>query len=402
MRIMARTRAVPALLSVLACSLLTSCSSFASSAPSPATGTSPVTSRSATASPARPSGPEAQVSAALAALDRRAQIAQLFVVGVPLADLTGGGALVERGVGGVFLAGRSQVATTELATTTAQWQSAAPGPALWIAVDQEGGQVQTLTGPGFDRLPSALEQGSLPHDQLATLATGLGTSLHDGGVNLDLAPVVDVVPAGAASGSNPIGAFQRQYGSTGPATLAAAATVADGLAASGVTPTLKHFPGLGRVQGNTDIEASVTDTVTTVGDEQVSAFSGTLARRSAHPFVMMSLATYAEIDPAAPAVFSAAVVTDLLRTRLGFDGVVISDDLGNARAVRDVPPGERATRFIAAGGTLVLTVTPSIVDEMIDAVAQRDATDHEFAAAVDSAVHTALLAKAEAGLLPPA
>jgi beta-N-acetylhexosaminidase len=387
---------------VLACTLLSGCSSFASSAPSPATGTSSAPSTSATASPARPSGPEAQVSAALAALDRRAQIAQLFVVGVPLADLTGGGALVESGVGGVFLAGRSQAPATELAATTAQWQSAAPGPALWIAADQEGGQVQTLTGPGFDRLPSALDQGSLPHDQLAALGTGLGTALHDSGLNLDLAPVVDVVPAGTESRNDPIGAFHRQYGSTGPAAMAAATTVADGLAASGVTSTLKHFPGLGKVQGNTDTEANVTDTVTTVGDEQVTAFAGTLARTSAHPFVMVSLATYAEIDPAAPAVFSTAVVTDLLRRRLGFDGVVISDDLGNARAVSDVPAGERATRFIAAGGTLVLTVTPSILDEMIDAVAQRDATDPAFAAAVDAAVHTALLAKAGAGLLPPA
>jgi beta-N-acetylhexosaminidase len=387
---------------LLLCVLLTACSGFASTGDS---STSPPGKRSPappTSAAATPTGPEAQVSAALASLDRRAQIAQLFVVGVPLDDLGSGQALVESGVGGIFLAGRSQAPATEVAARTTQWQSAAPGPAPWIAADQEGGAVQALKGAGFDRLPSALEQGKLPHDRLATLATGLGAALHGAGLNLDLAPVADVVPAGTESTNESIGQFGREYGSTRPAVTAAAATVIDGLATSGVTATLKHFPGLGRVRGNTDTDASVTDDVTTTGDEQVTAFAGTLSRTTAHPFVMVSLATYTRIDPAQQAAFSSAVITDLLRGRLGFDGVVISDDLGDASSVRAVPPGERATRFLAAGGTLVLTVAPSLLTEMVDAVVSRDAADAQFSAAVDAAVHTALLAKARAGLLPPA
>src|SRR4051794_18416125 len=247
----------------LLCALLAACSGSAPDAAS-STSTDAPTSTDAmtstapsTSAAATPSGPEARVTAALAGLDRRAQIAQLFVVGVPLADLGSGQALVDRGVGGVFLAGRSRAPATELAATATQWQSAARGPGLWIAADQEGGAVQTLQGAGFDPLPSALEQGRLPHDQLATLAAGLGASLHGAGLNLDLAPVVDVVPAGTESSNEPIGQFGRQYGSTGSAVTAAAATVVDGLAASGLTATLKHFPGLGRVQGNTDTAATV-------------------------------------------------------------------------------------------------------------------------------------------------
>jgi beta-N-acetylhexosaminidase len=156
---------------------------------------------------------------------------------------------------------------------------------------------------------------------------------------------------------------------------------------------------LGRVQANTDTTARVTDGTITPGDEQVAAF-GTLARSPAHPFVMASSAVYTQLDPANPAAFSSVVLTDLLRGRLGFDGVVISDDLGNARAVSDVPAAERAVRFLAAGGTLVLTVEPSIVPAMIDAVLARSDADPAFAATVDAAVHTALLAKARAGLLP--
>jgi beta-N-acetylhexosaminidase len=79
---------------------------------------------------------------------------------------------------------------------------------------------------------------------------------------------------------------------------------------------------------------------------------------------------------------------------------VLSDDLGSARAVAAVSPGERALRFLAAGGTLVLTVAPAVLDPMIDAVTARAAADPAFARRVDAAVRTDLLAKARAGLLP--
>ncbi len=355
------------------------------------------TSAPATSS-AAPATPD-PVADALAGMDRRAQVAQLFVAGVPLDDLAAGTELAGSGVGGIFLAGRSQAAATELATTVQGWQSAAPGPGLWVAADQEGGRVQSLGGPGFEPLPSALDQGSLPPGELAGLADRLGTELDAAGVNLDLAPVVDVVPAGTESANPPIGAFDRQYGSTADVVVAAAGTVVDGLAAHGVTATLKHFPGLGRVQGNTDTTAVVVDDTTTAGDEQIAAF-GRLARSRASPFVMASTATYTRLDPTAQAAFSSVVLTDLLRGQLGFDGVVISDDVGNARAVGDVPPGDRAVRFLGAGGTLVLTVDPALVPEMIDAVLARADGDPTFAAQVDAAVRTTLLAKSGAGLLP--
>ena len=107
-------------------------------------------------------------------------------------------------------------------------------------------------------------------------------------------------------------------------------------------------PGLGRVQGNTDTDTGVVDRVTTAGDEQVAAF-GSLARSAARPFVMVSSATYARIDPGHQAAFSPVVLTDVLRGQLGFDVVIVTDDVGNAAAVRDVDAGERAVRFLGAG-----------------------------------------------------
>jgi len=91
--------------------------------------------------------------------------------------------------------------------------------------------------------------------------------------------------------------------------------------------------------------------------------------RAGAPLVMVSSARYARIDPANAAMFSRAVVTDLLRGRLGYRGVVITDDVGLARAVATVPVGQRATRFIAAGGDIVLTARPSQAPAMLAAIA---------------------------------
>jgi beta-N-acetylhexosaminidase len=326
-------------------------------------------------------------------------VAQLFVVGVPLGGLAAGDRLAAGGVGGIFLHGRSAAPATELAAVTARWTAGPLRP--WVATDQEGGRVQSLSGPGFRDLLPALDQGALPPPDLAALADGMGADLAAAGIDLDLAPVADVVPPGTAARNAPIGAHSRQYGDTADEVVAAAGTVVRGLAAHGVTATVKHFPGLGAVRDDTDHAAGVTDTTTARDSAQVAAF-GALAGRAEHPFVMVSSATYALIDAAAPAVFSPVVVGDLLRGALGFRGVVVTDDVGSAEAVQSVPPGDRAVRFLQAGGTLVLTVRASVYPAMLQAVLDRDAADPGFARVVDAAVQTALVAKARAGLLPPA
>jgi beta-glucosidase-like glycosyl hydrolase len=403
------------LLAVLGAALLPACSAGgspgpAASAPAAASGgptTTPAgtpaasgpAASAASSAPVPPGAtPEARADAVLAGMDRRARIAQLFVVGVPLTGLGPGDALVRSGVGGVFLSGRSTASAASLGSVTARWVTESAGPRPWVAADQEGGQVQTLSGPGFAALPTATAQGRLPAGQLAALAQGLGGSLHTAGVTLDLAPVADVVPAGTERSNGPIGVFSRQYGSTAPAVSAAAGTVVQGLSGAGVRATVKHFPGLGRVTGNTDTTATVVDDTTTASDPQVTLFA-TLARTPAAPFVMVSLATYARIDPAGPAAFSHTVLTTLLRQQLGYDGVVISDDMGRAKAVASVPAGQRAVRFLAAGGTLVLTVDAAVLPAMESAVAAAADADPAFAATVDAAARTALLAKARSGLL---
>jgi beta-glucosidase-like glycosyl hydrolase len=398
-------RARTAVLLIAAALPLTACQGFATP-PAAGSGTAESSSvgsgaPSSTAAPStEPMSAEQHVQAVIAGLSREQEIAQLFVVGVRLDDLSQGDDLAAQTPGGIFLAGRSQLPADDLAATTAAWQEAAGSPGLWIAVDQEGGSVQTLSGPGFAELPAAVDQGRLPEGDLAALADGMGASLARAGINLDLAPVADVVPAGTEQSNQPIGVFGREYGSTAAEVAEAAEVVVDGLAAHGVTAVLKHFPGLGRVRGNTDTSAEVVDPDTVAGDPSVRVFGELADAADAPPFVMTSSAIYPGIDGSEPAGWSSKVIDGVLRGQLGFDGVVISDDVGAAAAVQDVAPGERAVRCLAAGGTLVLTVDASLYPEMLAAVLDRDRTDDAFSTRVDAAVRTALLAKAEAGLLP--
>jgi len=115
--------------------------------------------------------------------------------------------------------------------------------------------------------------------------------------------------------------------------------------------------------------------------------------------VMMSSASYPQLDPDEPAAFSAPIIGGLLRDRLGFDGIVISDDLGNAVAVSGRPAGQRAVDFLAAGGDLVLTVNVADAGPMTAAVVQRAQGDPAFASRLDEAALRVLRSKQEAGLL---
>ena len=178
------------------------------------------------------------------------------------------------------------------------------------------------------------------------------------GVNVDLAPVTDVVP-GDPTKNPPIGYFHREYGRTAGAVERAVSAVVPGYTSAGVAATLKHFPGLGKVTANTDTTANVVDRVTQRSALTEGPWRSGIAAGAG--LVMISSAHYARIDAHHIAAFSPIVITGMLRDDLGYTGVVISDDLGNAVAVAAVEPGQRAVSFITAGGDVVLTVNAALV-----------------------------------------
>jgi beta-N-acetylhexosaminidase len=326
------------------------------------------------------------------------RVGQLFMVGASSngPDAATMAAITTDHVGSVILTDTSQRGVEAIADVSRRLQDAAPNSAeLFIAADQEGGEVQRLSGPGFDTIPSATQQGTMTPAQLRADARRWGAQLRAAGVNLNLAPVVDTVPAGASN--PPIGAMSRQYGSN-PATVAThGVAFAQGLGDAGIDATVKHFPGLGRVAGNTDTTAGVTDRVTTRHDPFLAPFAAGV--KAGVPFVMMATAYYSRIDPGHPAAFSPTIVTGMLRGDLGFRGVVISDDLGGAAQVAAYSLGARAIDFIAAGGDIVLTVDPAQIPQMTAAVLARAKADPRFRAQVDVAALRVLAAKQARSLL---
>jgi beta-N-acetylhexosaminidase len=274
--------------------------------------------------------------------------------------------------------------------------SATGGVRFFVAANQEGGLIQGLSGPGFDTIPSALSQGTMAPTVLEAKAARWGRQLRAAGINLNFAPVADVVPPGTDAENAPIGQLQREYGHD-PATVSShvAAFIA-GMRAAGIATTAKHFPGLGRVTGHTDFTADVRDSVTTRIDPYLAPFAKAVQVRV--PFVMVSLATYERIDPAHLAVFSPTVIGGMLHGDLAFHGVVISDALG-AAAVASIPPGTRAIDFLNAGGVIIVVNQLAPAIEMATALASLAATEPSFRQRVDGAALRVLRAKQAAGLL---
>lgn len=276
-------------------------------------------------------------------------------------------------------------------------QAATGGVQMLVAADNEGGEVQQLTGPGFTAMPSALSQGQSSEATIRRNGTTTGTELRRAGVNVNLAPVADTVPVEIGRANGPIGRYSREFGyDPGTVSRGVTATI-QGLAAGGVAPTVKHFPGLGRISGNTDTTASgITDDTATTNDPFLAPFADGI--RAGARLVMVSSARYPRIDAANQAVFSPAIISGLLRGTMGYGGVVISDDVGVAAAVSSVPPGDRAVRFVAAGGDIVLTAAPSTVPVMTAALLAQSGRDAGFAQQVDASVRRVLVLKQGMGL----
>lgn len=349
--------------------------------------------------------PDRTAQAVLDEMSLPQRVGQLFMVGTPAAEVDPAtrSQIGRLHVGNVMLTGRSYGGVRPPARVArAMRAEVAPrstaGVGLFVATDQEGGQVRVLQGPGLSDIPSALEQGTWEPRRLRGAAKVWAGQLRRAGVNLDLAPVMDTVPSKRFAQHNPpIGRYDRQFGYTPKVVARHGVAFLRGLAGGAVVPTVKHFPGLGRVRGNTDTRAGVTDRVTTRRDAYLAPFRAAI--EAGAPVVMMSTAYYERLDPERPAAFSPFVIGTVLRGDLGFDGVVISDDLARARQVAGFSPAGRALRFIGAGGDLVLSVDPDPVPQMYAAVLRRARTNEAFRATVDAAALRVLRAKEARGLL---
>jgi len=232
---------------------------------------------------------------------------------------------------------------------------------FFVAANQEGGIIQSLKGPGFSTIPSALDQSAIDPAALQSSAVLWGRELASAGVNAHAL------------------AFMR------------------GMSDAGIGTTGKHFPGLGRVTGNTDFTAAVVDDVTTPSDPYLAPFRDAVS--AGIPMVMVALAKYQKIDPSELAVFSTPVMRNLLRDSLNFTGVVVSDDLGATAAVANIAPADRAINFLSAGGDLIISKTIAPANEMAAAISARASGGGAFRVRVDDAALRVLRLKVARGLV---
>ena len=381
----------------------TSGGSSVSGAPTAAVGSARAAATQASPSPQAPQplSCAARVFARMTAAQRAGQLFMVGIAGSPGSEVAR--AVAAYHFGSLLFGTTAAASLTELRQVTAADQALASAAAtarvrFFIAADQEGGEVQRLRGPGFAAIPSAVTQGEQAPGTLQRETAGWGRELRRAGVNLDLAPVMDVVPPGTAGRNQPIGALRREFGSDPQTVAAHGVAFLRGLRQAGVAATAKHFPGLGRVTGNTDLTAGVVDPVTVPGDPYLGSFQAAID--GGVPFVMVSLASYPRIDPRHLAVFSSRTMRTLLRTRMHFGGVMISDDMGAAAAVASLSPAARAISFLNAGGDMILSVSLPAAAAMDTAVLSKMKRDPAFRTAADDAVMHILVAKQTYGLLP--
>ena len=233
------------------------------------------------------------------------------------------------------------------------------GDDILVLIDQEGGRVRRLKPPHWRELPSAAAYGRLYADNpadaclTARLAARLtAAELRAVGINTNCAPVLDVPVAGSHDiiGDRAYGADPRQVCDLGLA-------VAEGYMAGGVLPVVKHIPGHGRATKDSHLDLPVvTASRTDLENTDFTAF-----RRLAHlPAAMTAHVVFEAIDPDLPASTSPRVTAEIIRGAIGFDGLLMSDDLGMKALSGGI--GERAQAVIAAGSDVALVCSGDLAD----------------------------------------
>ena len=314
----------------------------------------------ATPSPAPSASPTLATTPAPTVDPRPAPLSLDMAVGQMMAASFGGPSvtdglrhlILDQKVGTVLIFGDNFTDAASLGRLTAELQALGreaglPAPLL-VAVDEEGGRVMRVHD-GVAALPSQLEVGAGGPQAVRQAVANTAAGLHTLGIQLDLAPVADLRtnPADGVIGD-------RSYGGDASVVGPLVAAAVTGLHDGGVGATLKHFPGLGGAAGDphsavpTDGETLDQWTATQARSFQAGIDAGADA-------VMTTAVVVPGLDPTGtPAVFSRAIVTGLLRDRLNFEGVIVTDGLGMGGITTLYALPDATVAAVRAGNDLVL------------------------------------------------
>jgi beta-N-acetylhexosaminidase len=234
-----------------------------------------------------------------------------------------------------------------------------------VLIDQEGGRVQRLSPPHWPAYPPGAVYGRLyAKDAAIGLAAArlggrlIANDLHLLGIDVDCLPLADV-PVAAA---DPV-IGDRAYGLVPGQVAAIAGAVAEGLLAGGVLPVLKHLPGHGRATADSHLRLPIVDA--TRADLEATDFAA-FRPLNRLPMGMTAHVVFSAIDPVAPATTSATIVSQVIRGGIGFEGLLMSDDVSMGALSGTL--GERSRGALAAGCDVVLHCNGQI-DEMRDVAA---------------------------------
>jgi beta-N-acetylhexosaminidase len=341
----------PAVAGVLALSLLAACSSSAPPKDQP--------SKPSPASSAQVGSAGGQAVTALPELSVAQMAGQRVIYSytglTPPASLLGS---IRNGeVGGVIFFSQNISSQAQIASVIAELDQANTSPQnplrsypLLLMTDQEGGLVRRL--PGAPMLSEKqIGESADPAAQATAAGTGAGENLAEAGLNVNLAPVLDVY----RTPGNFDDQFQRSYGMNPQTVADLGADFITAQQATGVAATAKHFPGLGTATSaqNTD-QRPVTLAAPLTALRTIDEYPYQAAIAAGVKLVLVSWAIYPALDPARPAGLSPVIVGGELRQRLGFTGVTITDALEAGALQSSGTIGQRATLAGQAGMDLIL------------------------------------------------
>ena len=268
---------------------------------------------------------------------------------------------------------------------------------LFLGVDEEGGTVSRVGSNPELGVPSVGDMRSLgkQQDPAAAYAAGqdIGSGLHALGFNLDFAPVADV----AQGADSVIGS--RSFGSDAELCASLAGVIVKSLRAEGIVSCLKHFPGYGSAtvddhNGTSIVEKSLSELETC----DLVPFQSIIASEESVPFVMVSHLSYPNVTGSdTPADLSSSIVTDILRDKLDYQNVIITDSHAMASITDHYSAGEAAVKALAAGCDMILM--PSDLQAAFDAVKAAVADGTLSQTRIDESVLRILTVKAEYGII---
>lgn len=316
---------------------------------------------------------------------RRRAAGQVLIAGFPAGPLPESLAGMARtgDLGGFILFRRNLPAVdslAEVATLTRGLRALCPAEVPpWIAVDQEGGRVARLGSPLL-RLPPMRRVGARDDVVLTErVAAALGAQLALLGFNTDFAPVLDI----DTNPDNPV-IGDRSFGTDVASVTRHGLAFAAGLQRAGVIACGKHFPG----HGDTDLDSHLALPRLSHDRARLDAveLGPFRAARGALDAIMTAHVVFDAIDPHLPATLCRAAITGILREELGYDGVIVSDDLEMKAVADHYGVGDAACRAIDAGCDAVLICSkPDLCVTAYEALVTRAERDHEFGQRLEQA-----------------